>query len=230
MAFDLEEAAAVADAIRVAVIDDHPLFREGVARILADVGFDIVAEGESGDDALRIAGESSPDIMLMDISMPGGGVNALGQILERHPTQKVVMLTVSELTDDVSEALRHGARAYVLKGVGPKTLTEILHLVAQGETYVSPTLSARVVSDLSARSLAAERKTPIDQLTDREREILDLVSAGFSNKRIALQLDTHEKTVKHYMTRILAKLRVSNRTEAAVAFREAKRNEPDRPV
>ena len=214
----------MADAIRIAVIDDHPLFREGVSRILADVGFDIVAEGGSGDDALRIAGESRPDIMLMDISMPGGGLKALARILERHPDQRVVMLTVSELTDDVSEALRNGAKGYVLKGVGPKALTEILHTVALGQTYVSPTLSARVVSDLAARSLAAAEKSPIEQLTDRERQILELVSAGLSNKRIALQLDTHEKTIKHYMTRILAKLGVSNRTEAAVAFREAVRN------
>ena len=211
-------------AIRLAVIDDHPLFREGVARILDDLGFDVVAEGGSAGDAIRVADEERFDVMLVDISMPGGGLAAAEEILRRHPHQKIVMLTVSELTDDVTQALNLGAKGYVLKGVDPRELTEVLRMVANGETYVSPTLSARVVSDLSARSVAAARRRPIDELTEREKEILELVAAGLSNKRIALKLDTHEKTVKHYMTRILAKLRMSNRTEAAVAFREATRN------
>jgi two-component system, NarL family, nitrate/nitrite response regulator NarL len=211
-------------AIRLAVIDDHPLFREGVARILDDLGFDVVAEGGSAGDAIRVADEECFDVMLVDISMPGGGLAAAEEILRRHPHQKIVMLTVSELTDDVTHALNLGAKGYVLKGVDPRELTEVLRMVANGETYVSPTLSARVVSDLSARSVAAARRRPIDELTEREKEILELVAAGLSNKRIALKLDTHEKTVKHYMTRILAKLRMSNRTEAAVAFREATRN------
>jgi two-component system, NarL family, nitrate/nitrite response regulator NarL len=211
-------------AIRLAVIDDHPLFREGVARILDDLGFDVVAEGGSAGDAIRVADEDRFDVMLVDISMPGGGLAAAEEILRRHPHQKIVMLTVSELTDDVTQALNLGAKGYVLKGVDPRELTEVLRMVANGETYVSPTLSARVVSDLSARSVAAARRQPIDELTEREREIMELVASGLSNKRIALKLDTHEKTVKHYMTRILAKLHMSNRTEAAVAFREATRN------
>jgi two-component system, NarL family, nitrate/nitrite response regulator NarL len=211
-------------AIRLAVIDDHPLFREGVARILDDLGFEVVAEGGSADDAVRIADELPTDIMLMDVSMPGGGLTAVQAILRRHPQQKVVMLTVSELTDDVTQALNSGAKGYVLKGVDPRELTEVLRMVAGGATYVSPTLSARVVSDLSARGVAAAKRRPIDELTEREKQVLELVAAGLSNKRIALRLDTHEKTVKHYMTRILAKLGMSNRTEAAVAFREATRN------
>jgi DNA-binding NarL/FixJ family response regulator len=214
----------VTAAIRLAVIDDHPLFREGVGRILADLGFHVVAEGGSAGDAIGIADEEQSDIMLMDISMPGGGLIAIEEILRRHPQQKVVMLTVSELTDDVTQALNAGAKGYVLKGVDPKELADVLRVVASGGTYVSPTLSARVVSDLSARNVAAARRRPIDELTERERQVLDLVASGLSNKRIALRLDTHEKTVKHYMTRILAKLHMSNRTEAAVAFREATRN------
>jgi two-component system nitrate/nitrite response regulator NarL len=214
----------VTSAIRLAVIDDHPLFREGVGRILADLGFHIVAEGGSASDAVRIAGQEQCDIILMDISMPGGGLAAIAEILRGHPQQKVVMLTVSELTDDVTQALNAGAKGYVLKGVDPKQLAEVLRVVASGETYVSPTLSARVVSDLSARGAAAARRRPIDELTERERLILDLVASGLSNKRIALRLETHEKTVKHYMTRILAKLHMSNRTEAAVAYREATRD------
>ena len=217
--------------IRLAVIDDHPLFREGVARCLKDMHFEIVAQGSSKDDALRIAEQHRPDIILMDISMPGGGLNAIAPILERHPGQNIVMLTVSELTDDVTQALKSGAKGYVLKGVGSQVLAQILRTVASGETYLSPTLSARVVSDLSARvvsdltqrSTAPVGRSLVDELNSRQKEILTLVASGLSNKRIALQLGVHEKTVKHHMTRIMAKLHASNRTEAAVALRDATR-------
>jgi two-component system, NarL family, nitrate/nitrite response regulator NarL len=212
--------------IRLAVIDDHPLFREGVARCLKDIGFEIEGEGSSRDDALRIAEEKRPDIMLIDLSMPGGGLDAIGLILERHPAQKIVVLTVSELTDDVTRALQSGARGYVLKGVGYRALAEILRAVANGERYLSPTLSARVVSDLSARSPGESAKpNPIAELNDREKEVLTLVASGLSNKRIALQLDVNEKTIKHHMTRILAKLKAANRTEAAIVLRDATRDE-----
>jgi two-component system nitrate/nitrite response regulator NarL len=209
-------------AIRLAVVDDHPLFREGVTRSLSEIGgFEVVGEGASKDDALRITEDERPDILLMDISMPGGGLNAIAAILERHPAQKIVMLTVSEASEDVARALNNGAKGYVLKGVGSRMLAEILRAVASGENYVSPTLSARLLSDLSALSGSSVKPDPIANLTSREKEILTLVAAGLSNKRVGLQLDLHEKTVKHHMTRVLAKLNVSNRTEAAMALRDA---------
>jgi DNA-binding NarL/FixJ family response regulator len=208
-------------AIRVAVVDDHPLFREGVTRSLAEIrGFEVVGEGSSSEDAIRLAEEQSPDIVLLDISMPGGGLSAVRAILQRRPEQKVVMLTVSEASDDIVRALDSGARGYVLKGVGSKTLAEILVAVAAGERYVSPTLSARLLSNLSARS-SEPRRDPLADLTARERQVLELVAAGLSNKRVGLKLDLHEKTVKHHMTHILAKLKVRNRTEAAMALRDA---------
>ena len=208
--------------IRLAVIDDHPLFREGVTRSLSEIGgFEVVGEGASADDALRIATEQSPDIMLMDISMPGGGLSAILPILERHPAQKIVMLTVSEASDDITRALNRGARGYVLKGVGSRTLAEILRTVAAGESYLSPTLSARLLSDLAARSGSTGKLDPIAGLTGREKEILTLVASGLSNKHVALELDLQEKTIKHHMTRILAKLNVRNRTEAAMVLRDA---------
>jgi two-component system, NarL family, nitrate/nitrite response regulator NarL len=209
-------------AIRLGVVDDHPLFREGVTRSLVEIGgFEIVGEGASKDDALRITEDQRPDILLMDISMPGGGLNAIAPILERRPTQKIVVLTVSEASEDIARALNSGAKGYVLKGVGSRTLAEILRAVASGENYVSPTLSARLLSDLSTRSGSSVKPAPIASLTGREKEILTLVAAGLSNKRVALELDLHEKTVKHHMTRVLAKLNVSNRTEAAMALRDA---------
>ncbi|MCZ3377052.1 response regulator [Rhizobium sp. AG207R] len=204
-------------AISLAVVDDHPLFREGVIRSLTEMdGFSIVGEGSSREDALRIAAEHRPDILLLDISMPGGGLDAISLILEQIPDQKIVMLTVSEASDDVMAALKSGAKGYVLKGVGSRTLADILRSIAAGDSYVAPTLSARLISDNGPGA----QINPFSALTEREREVLELASAGLSNKHIGLKLDLHEKTIKHHMTQIFAKLEVSNRTEAAMAFRD----------
>jgi two-component system, NarL family, nitrate/nitrite response regulator NarL len=202
--------------IRLAVIDDHPLFREGVTRSLSEIdGFTIVGEGSTKEDAIRIAEEVRPDVLLMDISMPGGGLAAIGPILEIVPDQKIVMLTVSESSDDVKSALDSGAKGYVLKGVGSRALAEIIRTVASGESYVAPTLSARLLSSRTAKP------DVMAELTSREQEVLHLVAAGLSNKHVARRLELHEKTVKHHMTQILAKLGVTNRTEAAMALRDA---------
>ncbi len=204
-------------AITLAVVDDHPLFREGVIRSLSEMdGFRVVGEGSSKEDALRIAAQQRPDILLLDISMPGGGLDALALILGQIPNQKIVMLTVSEASDDVMAALKSGAKGYVLKGVGSRTLADILRSIAAGDSYVAPTLSARLISENGT----ASQTNPFGALTDREREVLELASAGLSNKHIGLKLDLHEKTIKHHMTQIFAKLEVSNRTEAAMAFRD----------
>jgi two-component system nitrate/nitrite response regulator NarL len=210
----------VTDVIRIAIVDDHPLFREGVARSLAEIGgFEVIGEGASAEDAERLVSAMVPDILLLDISMPGGGLTAAAGILAGHPGQKIVMLTVSEANTDVTNALNAGVRGYVLKGVGSKMLAEILRDVAAGESYVSPTLTARLLSDL----LPGNRKAdPLRQLTGREAEILRLVAEGLSNKEVATRLALQEKTVKHHMTRVLAKLNVRNRTEAALVLHEAR--------
>ena len=207
--------------IHIAIVDDHPLFREGVARSLAEIGgFEVVGEGANAEDAERLVAAKHPDILLLDISMPGGGLAAAASILARHSGQKIVMLTVSETNADVAQALNAGVRGYVLKGVGSKMLAEILHDVFAGESYVSPTLSARLLSDLLQP--ANRRADPLGLLTDREAEILRLVAEGLSNKEVAGRLALQEKTVKHHMTRVLSKLNVRNRTEAALLMREAK--------
>jgi len=212
----------VTHAIRIAIVDDHPLFREGVARSLGEIGgFEVVGEGASAEDAERLVAAMRPDIVLLDISMPGGGLTAAANIMAGHPGQKVVMLTVSEANADVAQALNAGARGYVLKGVGSKALAEILSNVAAGESYVSPTLSARLLSDLLLQP-TTRKADPIQQLTGRETDILRLVAEGLSNKEVAARLSLQEKTVKHHMTRVLAKLNVRNRTEAALLMREAR--------
>jgi two-component system nitrate/nitrite response regulator NarL len=204
--------------IKIAVIDDHPLFREGVTRSLAEIkGFDILAEGGSCEDAVRIAETLKPDVILLDISMPGGGLEALRDILQRDPEQKIVMLTVSEMSDDVTRALDYGAMGYALKGVGSRMLADVIRTVSSGQTYVAPTLSARLIST----GVNSSKQARLGKLTVRERGVLEFVAQGLSNKHIALKLDLHEKTVKHHMTQILAKLEVSNRTEAALALRDA---------
>ena len=207
--------------IRIAIVDDHPLFREGVARSLGEIGgFELVGEGASAEDAERLVRASTPDILLLDISMPGGGLSALASILSAMPEQKIVMLTVSETNADVAQALKAGARGYVLKGVGSKALAEILRDVANGQSYVSPSLSARLLSDLLQPT--GSKPDPLAQLTGREAEILKLVAEGLSNKEVAARLSLQEKTVKHHMTRVLAKLNVRNRTEAALLMHEAR--------
>jgi len=204
--------------IKIAVVDDHPLFREGVTRSLAEMkGFTIVAEGGSCEDAISIAETLEPDILLMDISMPGGGLEALQEILQRDPDRKIVILTVSEMSDDVTRALDYGAMGYALKGVGSRTLGEIIRTVSSGQTYVAPTLSARLIST----GVSSQKQARLRKLTVRERGVLEYVAQGLSNKHIAIKLDLQEKTVKHHMTQILAKLEVSNRTEAALAMRDA---------
>jgi DNA-binding NarL/FixJ family response regulator len=211
----------VSTSIRIAIVDDHPLFREGVARSLGEIGgFELVGEGASAEDAERLVRASTPDVLLLDISMPGGGLNALGGILSAVPDQKIVMLTVSETNADVAQALKAGARGYVLKGVGSKALAEILRDVANGQSYVSPSLSARLLSDLLQPT--GSKPDPLAQLTGREAEILKLVGEGLSNKEVAARLSLQEKTVKHHMTRVLAKLNVRNRTEAALLMHEAR--------
>lgn len=212
--------------LHVAIVDDHPLFREGVAFTLgAQPDVEIVGEGESAADALRIAAERMPDIMLLDVSMPGGGLSAVREIAAAFPVIKVVMLTVSEEEDDVTAALRAGARAYVLKGVAARELVRILRSVAEGEVYVTPSLAASLLFELTGGKTGAA-PSPLEGLTERERQILERVAAGDSNKEIGAQLHVSEKTVKHHMTNILQKLQVRNRVEAALM---ARANEsPDR--
>ena len=192
-------------AIRIAIVDDHPLFREGVTRSLSEIGgFEIVGEGATAQDAERIASTVQPDLLLLDISLPGGGLAAVATILADHPAQKIVMLTVSEANADVTKALNAGVQGYILKGVGSRALADILRNVAAGESYLTPTLSARLLSDLQSPQSANGVADRLRQLTERQTEILRLVAEGLSNKEVALRLELQEKTVKHHMTGVLS--------------------------
>ena len=206
------------DRIRVVLVDDHPLLREGVATTLgADPEFDVVAQGGSADEALQLAQDHLPDMVLLDVSMPGGGINAARTIAAACPIVKIVMLTVSEDEDDVLEALKVGARGYVLKGVSGSELVRIVRSVHAGEPYVTPSLAASLLGEMrSAPAAANAEPDPLSRLTERERQILELVATGKSNKEVADALFLSERTIKHYMTNILGKLQVRSRVEAAL--------------
>lgn len=214
----------MSDRIRVLVADDHPLYREGVARILADEeDIEVIGQAVDAQSAVTLATEGRPDVVLLDMSMAGGdGLTALPAILALDPAPKVAMLTVSETDDDVMRALRAGATGYILKGVGGRDLVAIVRDLAAGRSYVTPVLAMRLLTAM--QSGTASKGGPMDELSEREVAILRLVAEGRSNKEVARALDLQEKTVKHYMTGILQKLHARNRTEAAlIAHRHWKR-------
>jgi two-component system nitrate/nitrite response regulator NarL len=214
------------DKIRLAIVDDHSIFREGMLSVLkTEPDIEIVGEGASAEDAVRLARELMPDIIFLDISMPGGGLNAARAIVENYPVVKIIVLTGSEGEAHVMSALKIGARAYVLKGVAAYELVNILHTVQSGEVYVTPTLAASLLTEMTSAPHSEAQESTFDKLTLREREILELIAAGTSNKEIGLKLDLTEKTVKHYVTNILQKLQVHNRVQAAIM---ALKTQPDR--
>ncbi len=206
---------------RILVIDDHPIFRRGLAMSLAEApDLTVCGEGASGDDALRLARDLQPDLLLLDLSMPVGGLAVLAQLSRENPGLKIAVLTASEDSDDVLAALDAGALGYIVKGIGSRTLTDAVRALAAGEGYVTPALAARLLTERRAPAAPDDaRAALLAQLTPRERQVLALVAAGHSNKEIALREDMQEKTVKHHMTRILQKLHARNRTEAAMILR-----------
>ena len=207
--------------IRIVIADDHPLYREGVARSLQDdPEIEVVGQGQDAISAAELTESLLPDVVLLDLSMPGGGgIAALRRIMEMEVPPKVAMLTASEEDDDVMQALKAGALGYILKGVGSRDLVTVVKDIARGQSYVSPTLAARILNAMRAGA-APRPANPIDDLSKREEDILRLVADGKSNKEVGRVLDLQEKTVKHYMTSILQKLQVRNRVEAAMLARE----------
>jgi len=213
------------DKLRIVIVDDHPLFREGVAGVLvSEPDIDVVGQGGSAAEAVQLATDLLPDIILLDIAMPGGGVQAARHIAASCPFTKIVMLTASEDEEDVTTALKAGARAYILKGVPARELVRIIRSVWAGEVYVTPALAVSLLSEMTKPVIAEPpRRTSVADLTERERQILERVAEGLSNKEIGAQLYLSEKTIKHYMTNILQKLQVHNRVEAALLAQKEQR-------
>ncbi|PHP65670.1 DNA-binding response regulator [Zhengella mangrovi] len=211
------------DAVHVVVADDHPLYRAGVVRTLTEApDFTVVGEAGSADAAVELVGRQRPAVVLLDISMPGGGIAAAARIADASPDTAIVMLTASEEESDILDALAAGARGYALKGAGAQDLLQILRTVADGGSYVSPSLAGRMLLTMRRDAAKPASQDGLAGLSERERQILDLVSRAMSNKEIGRALDLQEKTVKHYMTGILQKLQVRNRTEAALVATRAR--------
>lgn len=207
-------------AIRLVLADDHPIYRDGVARTLQDAGgIDIVGQAQDGEAAAALCVALRPDLVLLDVSMPkGGGIGALQRIMQMDNPPRVAMLTASEEDGDLMAALKLGALGYILKGVGASELVALVQDLAAGRSYVSPGLAGRLL--VAMRGKTGQPANPLAELSRREEDILKLVAQGKSNKEVGRDLSIQEKTVKHYMTSILQKLQVRNRVEAAMLARE----------
>ncbi len=210
--------------IRVLLVDDHALFRKGLASLIAPLeDMEVVGEAGDGREALERARELMPDLILMDIQMPGwDGLKAMRLIKEQMPYVKIVMLTISDDDTDLFEAIKSGAEGYLLKNIAPEELFEMLRGVYRGEAPISGLTAARILDEF-ARLAQKESWVPSsgESLTPREKEVLQLVSRGATNKEIASRLFIAENTVKNHLRNILAKLHLQNRVQAAAyALRE----------
>jgi DNA-binding NarL/FixJ family response regulator len=208
--------------IRIGIADDHPMLREGVANTLRKrADFQVVEQGANAEDARDIAQKVRPDVMLMDVNMPGDVFAVVRFISTQLPNVKVLMLTVSESEDDAFLALEAGARGYVLKGVSGPELVMAIRSVAKGETYITPEFANKLLSN----SKKHEAETHKFDLTHREEEVIREVSNGLTNREVASKLSISEKTVKHHMGCVMHKLHARNRVEAVTALRHYRERE-----
>jgi DNA-binding NarL/FixJ family response regulator len=207
--------------IRILLVDDHAVVREGLRAFLAlQDGFEVVGEAADGEEAVQRAAELEPDVILMDLVMPKlDGVSAMRELRRRggHASRAKVIVLTSFLDDDrLLPALEAGAAGYLLKNSQPTELARAVRAAQAGEAIIDPTAAARLVGVLSGADHGRPRATALDGLTQREREVLALIAQGRANKRIALELGISEKTVKNHVGHVLAKLGVTDRTQAAV--------------
>jgi DNA-binding NarL/FixJ family response regulator len=217
--------------IRILVVDDHASFRSGLRALLATASdLEVVGEADTGEAAVRAAGERQPDVILMDVDMPGfGGVEATRRIVDAQPHIAIVVLTMLEDDETVFAAVRAGARGYLLKGAQRAEILRAVRAAASGEAIFGPGVARRLV-DFFARPAPIADPDAFPDLTEREREILELVARGESNTRITELLVLSPKTVRNHVSNIFSKLQVRDRAEAIVRAREAGMGTGDRSI
>lgn len=214
--------------INIVLIDDHKLFREGVKRILEfEPAFHIAAEGDDGNEADKLVQQHHPDVVLMDINMPGmNGLQATTKLVEKFPGTKVIILSIHDDESYVTHALKTGAQGYLLKEMDSDSLVQAIKMVSEGGSYLHPKVTHNLVQEFrrlsqeSSPTILGSRETeihkPLHLLTKRECEVLQLLAEGKSNRVIGKTLEISEKTVKNHVSNILQKMRVKDRTQAVV--------------
>ena len=204
--------------LRVVIVDDHDLFRTGLRNLLEEQEVVIVGEAAGGAEAVKIVRELAPDVVVMDLNMPGmGGVEATRHISAIAPLTRVVMLTISDQDSDVMDAILSGACGYLLKDASIQELMAGINAAARGESLISPTIAAKVLQRVRATSTQPEIADTIrSELSDREIQVLKLIANGKDNALIAAELHISPKTVKNHISNILMKLQIDNRIQAAV--------------
>jgi len=208
--------------LRVLIADDHPLFRNGMRALLAaDLDTEVVSEATTGEEAIEMAAALQPDVILMDLQMPGmSGIEATRSILHTSPHIRILVVTMYEDDHSVFTAMRAGARGYLLKGASPDEVLRAIAAVGSGEAIFSPSIATRLI-DFFANLQPTALPQALPELTEREHEILTLLAHGLSNAAIAKQLGLSAKTVSNYVSNIFSKLQVADRAQAMLRARQA---------
>jgi DNA-binding NarL/FixJ family response regulator len=208
--------------LRILIADDHPLFRKGMRALLESLPeMEVVGEAATGEEAIALAGTLAPDVVVMDLQMPGGsGIEATRAILNTSPHIRVLMVTLFEDSESVFTALRAGARGYVLKDAGADEMTRAIRAVGRGEAIFSPAIANRLIDFFSSPHPTVPKEI-FPTLTEREREILALIAQGHTNADMAQQLSLSVKTVQNYVSNVFSKLQVADRAQAIIRAREA---------